>query len=521
MMPIIKKNTREFFSSKIWLVVIVFSWQAATQLQIGKDTLSYWEFVLAMMTDHYYIFYFMVPFLVISLYRQLDTESDSILIRSKKFSYYFLARAASVLMIIVIYVALHLLIAAIIGTQLKNFANVFWLRDNWHAELQLFSNYFETPGSALIASIIYMILGLTFINILIIFVNHFLGKQTAIISQAVAYVLMIAGLHGDVDDKFPWIFVNHYLILHHGLTPSQSIIYFYSYIIVEIAVLVLIFILFDKYWWKTFSHKKIILFKGIKQWYLKALFRKRELIIILGIWGISILSKIIFREDLTIPDLLISQFWGHGIGYFSVMDFLDMLVYNGLPIYFLCTFYQNCKTNSNLAVIIRSKNKKVWLDKIVQTATLFCIAYVFLTVGLTVFLGFIFGLEPQGYHYMKDFFVMENMMEPVILIALLKFTFAKIVELIFLFIVIILLDSWIHSTTVSFLILLLAHGLSVLPFKYLAFNPIGISFFARQYTRIDGNEIAYSTVFSILFLSIATGYLLLRYWRTEKLLEGN
>ncbi|MDR2043897.1 MAG: hypothetical protein LBQ15_05930 [Clostridium sp.] len=516
-MPIVKKSTREFFSCKIWLVVFVFSWQAAVQMQLGKGTLSYWEFVLAMMTDHYYIFYFMVPFLVIFLYRQLDMESDSILIRSQKFSRYFFHTAVSVLNITVLYVALHLFIAAIIGSRLKNFADAFWLKTQRHEELYFFSGYFETPGLALIASVAYMMLGLTFMNIFIIFMDHFWGKRTAVIAQAVAYVLLIVGLHGDMDDKFPWLFPNHYLILHHGL--SRSIVSFFSYVIVEITVLVLIFILFDKYWWKTFAYKKMVLFEGIKQWYIKTLFRKREFIIILGITGISVLSKIVSRGGLTIPDLLLSQFWGHGIGYFFIMEFLDMLVFNGLPVYLLCIFYQNCKANSNLAVIIRLKNKKIWLDEVMQTAFLFCMAYVLLTVCMTVLLGHAFRLEPQGYDNMKDIFMMGDHLEPGIWIALLKFIAAKVVELIFLFLVVILLDSWIRSTALSFFILLSAHGLCILPLEYLAYNPIGISFFARQYTRIDGNQIAYSIVFAILLLSVTTGYLLLRNWRIEKLLE--
>lgn len=408
------------------------------------------------------------------------------------------------------------MIAVLIGTRLKNFQNTFGLKDSLQTQLVFLKDYFETPGSAFIASVLYLIFGLTFMNILIFTVNHFLSKKISMIGQATAYLLLIIGLHSDTDDVFPWLFLNKYLILHHALSHSKG--YCYSFIMIEILLLILCYIAFDKYWWKSFHHKKRLLAKGMNQWYLKILFRKRELSIILMISVVSILFHIIFQSGLTLPDLIMTQFWGHGIGYFSLMDFLNMLVYNGLPIYFLCAFYQNCKTNSNVTVIIRFRNKKIWMDEILKVSVLLCASYVTMTVGLTICLGFLFHLEPQGYQMMKEIFLMGEIAEPNIDIATLQFLVSKTLELELLYIIIILLDSCLHNVAISFIILLMAHGLCVLPLKYVEYSPIGIAFLSRQYSITTGKD-NYSMNLMVLALSVLVAYISLRHWRTEKILE--
>lgn len=515
-MPIIKKNLREFYSPKICFVVIVFSWQAATLFQEGKGTLSFWEFILVAMTDHYYIFYFALPFLAIALYRQLDVESDSILIRIKKFSHYFLIQATSILLITIFYITLHLIIAMLIGIQLRNFQNTFSLMGRWHTELIFLSSYFETPGSALIASIIYTILGLTFINILIFTLNHFFGKKISVASQILAYLLLIIGLHSEIDNVFPVLFLNKYLILHHGLHNSMSSFVFY--IKIEIIVLISIYFVFRRFWWKRFNYKKNRLIKGVKGWYIKSLFKKKDLCIIFLVSSIPVLSKIIIKSGLTFPDLIISQFWGHGTGYFSLIEFMNMLVYNGLPIYFLCVFYQNCKDNSNIPVIIRVKNIKSWMNEILKVSVLFLVIYVTMTVVLTISLGIIFNLDLQGFQVMKEVFTVGRFPEPNIYEIILPFILLKTFELTLLYLIIILLDSYLHKVALSYTILLLGHGLCILNLKYIEYIPIGIAFLSRKYSLTTAMS-RYEVTLTVLTLSTFITYYVLRYWRIDKVLE--
>ncbi|MGV8149894.1 MAG: hypothetical protein ACLKAN_12915 [Alkaliphilus sp.] len=249
-LSIARKNTSEFFTPKIWLVVIVFSVFTLSTLQSARilDS-SYLEFILTALSEHYYIIYFMVPIYVAFVFMLLNSDNCAILIRSKRYINYFLSQVISLLVISSIFVFTHLFIAIILGYGLR-FDNVFTLNGNcpFHEVFLAYSNVFKTPLVTLFVIVIYWVTGLTFIGIMLLVLNHYLNKKLALTVIGASYLLMMAGLRSNIDDKIPFIFINNYVILHHAIAVLGSNYYymFASKLVIISAALLLV----KKYWYK-------------------------------------------------------------------------------------------------------------------------------------------------------------------------------------------------------------------------------------------------------------------------------
>jgi len=105
---------------------------------------------------------------------------------------------------------------------------------------------------------------------------------------------------------------------------------------------------------------------------------------ILNVLRISVSLKSSFEYTMML-------FWGYGLGYFDVMDFLQMVIINGLPIYILAIYLENKASMRNI-VMIRYKKiadmntviKRVGVSKSFNGVTLFSNVNLEIEQGLIV-----------------------------------------------------------------------------------------------------------------------------------------
>lgn len=512
MINMIKKNIDEFLSKKIWIIAFTFSIVGVSLLQDAKvANLTYWEFIIAAITDHYYILYFMVIFYLFSISKIIQDYNKVILIRIEKYIDYFVAQVISLFFISIIFVFIHIFIVAIIGYGL-NIDNTFTMNTsyyNYNEVIGFYSTYFNTPILAITFVVVYMILGLTFIGIVLMIVNHFFDKRLVIIYMIVMYILMLISLRTDMDKFVPFLFMNNYVILHHALASLGK--NFYVMILSEIFFTGCILFILKKYWYIDITFKKkLILKNGVVKWYLKMLFSRKNIVIMIASAIISIMNIRLRHSTLTIHDLIILQFYGHGIGYFDLMNFISLIIYNGIPIYILAYFLEKESNDRSLFATIRLKNKKQWFISVMRCGFLLIFIYVLASLCISFIIGAFLGMKFSGYNYMNDLFIQNELkiINSYYLYWIILTT--KSLELFFYFLVVVICYIYTRGCTLGFLLVQAGYSSYFLVGDMTKYTPVGIGSLSRISEFVGNQGIPYLFVMLILIIVNLVLYLYLR-----------
>jgi len=496
----IKKNVDEFLSKWIYIMIFIFSMVGLKLLQSAKvANITYWEFIISAMTNHYYILYFMIIFYLFSIFKIIEDYNEIILIRRKKYIDYFIAQVISLLLISTIFVLIHLLIVTIMGYGL-DMNNRFIMNVNYYNYNEVigaYSMYFKSPILSVVSITVYMILGLTFMGTVLMFFNHFLGKKLVVLCMIFMYILMLISLRTDVDKFLPFLFMNNYIILHHALAALEK--NFYFMIISEIFISVFMLFIVKNFWYKDLIlRKNFIRTNGVINWYLKILFSRKNIFIMITFIIISIVNIILRHGVLTIYDLITLQFYGHGIGYFNLMDFISLIIYNGIPIYILAYFLEKESNDRSAFVTIRLKNKKHWFISVMLCGCLLIFIYVLASLCTSVITGAFLGMKFNGYNYMNDLFLKNGLktINPFYLYLIILTT--KSLELFFYFLVVVTCYIYTKGSTLGFLLIQLGYFTYFLPGNMAKYTPMGIGSLSRIMEFVGNNGIPYLFIMGIL-----------------------
>lgn len=506
---IVKKNLDEFLSKKIWIMVFTFSMVEINLLKGAKvANLTYWEFIIAGITDHYYILYFMIIFYLFSIFKIMQNDNEIILIRTDRYINYFVAKAISLFLISVIFVLMHVLIVAIIGYSF-NMDNRFTMNTsfyNYSEVIGYYSTFFKTPILAIIAILVYMILGLTFIGMVFIIANHFFNKRLVIICMIVMHILMLISLRTNVDKCLAFLFMDNYIILHHALRNNVYVI-----LLNQIFFTGCILFIVKKFWWVDITLKKKSIYKnGIVKWYIKILFsRKNIFIMIIGII-VSIINIMLRHSYLTINDLIVLQFYGHGVGYFNLIDFMGLIIYNGIPVYILSYFLEKESNDRSIFATIRLRTKKQWFLSVISCGFLLIFIYVLVSLSISILTGAFLGMNFNEYNYMNELFL-ENGLKTInhYYLYLIIIT-TKSLELFFYFLIIVISYLYTRGCTVGFLLVQVSYFSNFLVKDIAKYTPFGIGSLSRISEFVGNQGIAYLLAISILIIVNLVLYLYLR-----------
>ncbi|MFC4388322.1 hypothetical protein ACFOZ1_10965 [Gracilibacillus marinus] len=504
MISIIKRNVNVFFNTEMWIVILVFSiYSAYLKREAITFNLSYFEYLIIVMTDHYYILYFMIlsfTYLIYKLYRE---DNEIILIRSKTYLNYYVAQIASLFIISMSFILIHLIIPMVIGIGIRfesEFTNLSI--DTNTIIVGEFNQYFSNPFVALISIVFYLILGLTFLGSIFLFLNNFLTEKFVLIIIVCIYILMLLSIRSDVDSMIPFVFLNNYIILHHAFATIDS--KYYLFIIVEVALLICMMYIMKKYWYKKLSVR--FFNNPLDKWNLNMLFTKKNLIVIIVLSTFTVISIIIKYNNLTFFDVISIQFYGHGTGYFNFIYFISLVVYNGVPVYLLSYFLEKESINRSSVLTIRLQYKQIWLSSILRSSFIFILSYIILTITVTVIVSIVFGLSFNGYDYMHQIFIGFGVNEVNTLKLLLIIIISKALELYFSFLFIFTLFGIVKNATTGFVLLELSYLLLLIDAQFVKYIPIGMSSLLRIAEFVGRNGITYLASIGILLISICLLY---------------
>jgi hypothetical protein len=499
---IIKNNVEKFFTKKIWFIALIFSiYSVYLKGQVSSLNITYWEFLIYVMTDHYYFLYFLVVIYIFLLFNSLMQNEELIWIRSGTFIKYFTSQVFSVLVISMLFVFLHLLIAAVIGVGLRVENTYTYLAfDVDQFVVGKFKEYYSTPLLATSMVLIYMISGLTFLGTIFLFLKQFLSTRYVILGLVFLYFLMVLSIRSEFDSLIPFVFLNNYIVLHHAFFVLDH--YYFVFFLIEMGLIGLMCIIVKKYWYKKFTINVNNRTRKLDLWNISMLFTKGNMTIIIVLSFLSILSILFTYDGITYHDLLIFQFYGHGTGYFDLMDFIRLIVYNGIPLYLLSHFLEKESIDRSSLMTIRLEHKITWLLSIMRSAVVFILIYVFITLSITVIISWILGLPFSEFNYMNDLFKESGVTKVDSSYLFIIIVTSKLLELFFSFLLIFLLFCFTKTATVGFVLLQILYSFSLIDANFVKYIPTGMSSLGRMSEFVGVNGIPY--IFSIIILFLAT-----------------
>lgn len=363
--------------------------------------LSAGEFVLYVMTEQYYIQYFLTILFCFAVFRAYRREEDIVVIRYRKFWGYYRDRLLSVAVLAGGVVLLHLLLALIMAIPLA-WRNVF--TGTGDELFTLYAAYFPAPLAAAAWGALYLWFGLMCIGALLIFGIHYLKRWAVAVIAIAVYMVSALGFGALYHPAAAVLFTSNWLILANGLRFTDGSILL---ILGPMLLLLAGSCAVVRFCWQGQLHlpgrgpsrprRHFIFVQSL-------VLKKRCLILIPAGQMLLILSVMAVEGRLDFYTLLFLFFYGNGVGYIDVLALLRTLIFDGMPLYILCLFLQKEAARRSSAQIIRLGSPARWYRGLSSSAAVFIAGYVALSVGLMFLAANIFPPHQDGGELVGEYF---------------------------------------------------------------------------------------------------------------------
>lgn len=446
------------------------------------SALTFWQHSLSVLTDHYYLTYFLLPMVLLCCFSFAEDHEEIVISRYGSYFSYFMRkwRRAGL-------TAARLVIgqnAAILLSGLGLPKGNVWRLSRGAVEAELFSvlsEYFSAPGQAFLAASLFLFAGIWLVFGICMWICHFTGRKRSVGILMALYVFSALWIKISLLQRLPVTGFNHLLILHHNLADSWRL-----FLTLGTAALVVCMIIITvKYFWRAGISAVFKKPSGIGSYYRREVFSKRNLILLLSVViGLSLYKRLQnpFLENG--EEWLYSLFEGHGTGYFHLFSFLEMLVGNGVPLYLLAVFVERSVSGHSLFVWVRLKNRWEQMGALMIVGMEFICFYSALW-GICGVVG-----------SLRDKFFFESGGWMILLTGVLL----KGADLCFQYLFMIVIYGVGKQITAGFLALLVGNLLCVLPEKISRFLPFGASSLARISTKAGEGKISPAGAWSMFFV---------------------
>lgn len=439
---------------------------------------------LSVITDHYYLLYFMIPLFLLLCFFVVEDDSEMVVLRYKTFFKYFVSKWSSMIVISFIFMVIQLIAIGISGIGLS-------MSSGWETEsngviqevFEFFSKVFVSPLLSFIASAAYMLVGLSIVAMILMWISHFVSKSNTIKIVIFVYLLSVANIKISFLWLLPITTFNHFIILHHNLsTPTRFVIT----IVTAILSMSLILWMVKKRWNHELYLPKRHL-KGITPYYIKELITRKNVVILSSIVTVMVLWKYLQSgQGLSAEAWIVSMFSGHGTGSFHVFNFIEMILLNGAPLYLMMIFIEKMTTEHSAFVTIRLNKRREMLVGLLKAILLFIFVYgILLTVIPAI------GLV-----------VIELPIDTSILSLIGLSVGLKMLDILMQALFILCIYCLTGQTTLGFIGLIGVNLLCIAPIKYLLFGLSSLSRINLPQFSIEGIPILH-----VLIILLATSVL--------------
>lgn len=222
----IKNKLINFSFGKISIVLLlVYTFMCGSDLNYAqKINMNIFEYMLYTLTDHYYMIYAWLFFLV---FFSVCQAREKCLMERLRYNtlrdFYLLEQLVKAVQIFAL-ILMHGGISFILGISRLKFCNIFSVMPSagvFDSNLDVIMAYareFETPVSAIICVLAYWGIGSVFISDVIYYSSEIGRKKGMFISIFIVLISTMTGFMTDIDEHFfEFLFLNNYYILHHVL----------------------------------------------------------------------------------------------------------------------------------------------------------------------------------------------------------------------------------------------------------------------------------------------------------------
>lgn len=489
-----KKVFAEFYSPniKLYLLIAVFSF--CTSYNLGKiSTCSIFEYALLGMSDQYYFVFFFLMIYMLTLLDFLKDSDAMFIVRSDKYFRYFAGKMLATILFTVSTVAFHVIIIICSGLLKHHWNNVFVDSLGVSGSLEelhiLYQNFFDSPFMALLAVCFYMSLGLCIMVGLFMLISHFFSDKLTLLSEVVVFFLIVLALQRNIDFSMPNLFLINYLFLHRILNYVHPVSFWVR------GLLALISLFFLAKWKKKpvlRTIKKI--FSPIKI-FGEMLSYKNIFIFSVVLLVLTVLSILDLNAGSNTYFKSCNQlFWGYGTGYFHVMDFLKIIIMNGLPLYILCMFLEN-KFSMRSIVMIRYQKRTEWFKRLQLSMLLLIVSQLAIMCLFAFMVKLIESLFEAGgtihfWNYLEDNLSMDRIAIGFLL---------RVFEIMFIQMLFWVMRSFLgNSTTVAFgAVMAMYFTVVIFRFRYL---PFGLSSLCRFFDLSNRGQVFHCTWAASIFI---------------------
>lgn len=478
MITLMRKNIRYLGYGKVFLLFAGCLLFPISGRMGHKLTLE--QHILSSVSDHYYLTYFLIPLVMLSLFSVLEDDEDFMLFRFGSYYSYFYKKWFSMCTLSILIILIQTICIWLSGIGLESGNN--WVIPAGAVEAEIFiflQQHFDTPFSCFMAYTIVQFTGIWFLAGIGMWIRHFAGHKWTIQILMVLYVLCVLWIKLPVLQRVPFTGINHLLILHHNLTsPNRVLITAITILLLMLTILWMV-----RGRWHFHVPLKSSSFCGLLKYHRRQLFTWRILISL-----IAVVAGIILYKGLKSPHLESGEEWiyllfaGHGTGYFHMLSFLEMLIINGAVVYLLGVFLESAVSRQSIILFARIKGRKEWMLALLAAGIEFLLLYS-LSWGVGGYVGL----------YVWEYTVTTKTLAYLVSSVTLKF-----MDVLLQFMILLAVYLNTKQVVTGFLLLLAGNLLCIMPLPIVAYLPFGLSSMFRIYLGNTDTGIAFPTAFGIL-----------------------
>ena len=492
MKSVIKDNVISFLNDRRKLIIfIVFAWVCGDELVLANSLdMSLFEYLLYVIGNHYYLIYFLLMSYIFFQFDIIKKETNCITIRMKSIKRKYLCQLISVFVQTSIYIFLHIILALVIGGTRLKFVNEFQTRviDGYYNDtLSLiygYNEYFSNPLLALIAVIIYLIIGLTVIGMLIYVVREILGAKITLICAGLLILDIMLGFKLGIRGLVEVFFVNNYFILHHVLFKNGWL-YTSVNILIDVVALVGVYMVL-----KRKKANKIQTYNYVRNMFTN-IYQISGLFIVIYV-GLNLLSVKLWNEQVCFTDGIISNLAGYSIGDFNLMEFVRHILFYAVPLFLVGSFLEKEKHMYNDQVAIRYKTRKQWKKLLYSNISKFIFWYIFfftLILGILRILDVL--IKNVNQNYLNEFISYTGINEKQLVQIVILSVVLKLLELVYYKNLLIVINDISGNSIFSYVFTLLGFSLPFITTGWIvSYGKSSLFFLAESIKNIGISNVA-------------------------------
>ncbi len=420
-----------------------------------------YEYVLFIMSHHYYIIYFLLMSYIYFLFESLHVSNELIIIRLVSIRKQYICRLFCATFQTICFVFAQVIVAfciGIINLANENAFSIEWTEENYNDTLQLMLQYsrsFKMPLNALAITTVYMIFGLIFLNMGIYVVKNILNRKYLFIIVGILILDVMIGFKCGISGVSELFFFNNYFIFHHVFFQSGKLFVLVNLICIFIGIIILEIVL-QRVKGNDVNASKVCL-KEMYHYSFKY-----------SILFLSVYVMMIFiylrpnKNGFSAADILMLSIMGYNADDFSFFEFLRYIVFFMIPIFSIGVIIDSEKHMLYQHIAIRYSNMRIWKKQVNLQMNLYLFRYMLFFIMLLLLLSFCTSVDISKSCYAMEFIKMQGLENKIIYPVIIAVLLLKGLELVFYKNIFVLLCEVFENSTVAYIVVFFGFLVSII-----------------------------------------------------------